>query len=225
MIHEIFLLFLDEWLPVISFYNKSTPYIPPHLRKTNHSDVECEIVDSDISSVKENDEEKLDEIQDIKLQVPEHEEVGSRDEQESEDNKTLDEHSEGVNWSESSESADLCDDSAVRISRNKLGKKEDSKKKILIRNSKKIFVVVKEKHHLLIVPFMLKNFLIHFLQKYPHTCTLNNFLMVNTADQTNLYSAQCTGKSINVDGNEIEQYFGILLLMSVIKLEQEKRMF
>ena len=31
---------------------------------------------------------------------------------------------------------------------------------------------------------------------------------------------QCTGKSVNVDGNEIEQYFGILLLMSVIKLSQ-----
>ena len=97
MTHEIFLLFLDEWLPVISFYNKSTPCIPPHLRKTNHSDVECEIVDFDISSVKEKDEEKFDEIQDIKSQVQEHEEVGSPDEQKSEDNKTLDEHSKGEN--------------------------------------------------------------------------------------------------------------------------------
>ena len=133
MTHEIFLLFLDEWLPVISFYNKSTPYIPPHLRKTNHSDVECEIVDFDISSIKEKDEEKFDEIQDIKSQVQEHEELGSPDEQESEDNKTLDEHSEGVKWSESSESADLCDDSDVRISRNNLCKKrfkeENSNKK------------------------------------------------------------------------------------------------
>ena len=49
--------------------------------------------------------------------------------------------------------------------------------------------------------------------------------MMNIANQTNLYSVQCTGKSINVDENEIEQYFGILLLMSVIKLEQEKHMF
>ena len=40
------------------------------------------------------------------------------------------------------------------------------------------------------------------------------------ADQTSLYSVQCNGKSINVDENEIEQYFGILLLMSVIKLPQ-----
>ena len=40
------------------------------------------------------------------------------------------------------------------------------------------------------------------------------------ADQTNLYLVQCTGKSINVDENEIEQYFGILLLMFIIKLPQ-----
>ena len=48
---------------------------------------------------------------------------------------------------------------------------------------------------------------------------------MDIADQTNLYSVKSTGKSINVDENEIEQYFGILLLMSVIKLEQEKHMF
>ena len=47
--------------------------------------------------------------------------------------------------------------------------------------------------------------------------------MMNIANQTNLYSVQCTGKSINVDENEIEQYFGILLLMSVM-LKQEKHM-
>ena len=86
----MFLLFLDEWLSVESFYNQSTPYIPPHLRNTNHSDVEY-----DISGVKEKDEEELDEIQDVKSQVQEHKEVGSPGEQESEDNKTLDEHSEG----------------------------------------------------------------------------------------------------------------------------------
>ena len=56
--------------------------------------------------------------------------MGSPDEQKSEDNKTLDEHSKGEKWSESSESADLRDDSHVRISRNKLCKKEDSNKKI-----------------------------------------------------------------------------------------------
>ena len=130
MTHEIFLLFLDESLLVKSFYNKSTPYISRHLRKTNHSDVECETNDFDISGVTEKVEEKLDEIQDIKSQVEEHEEVGLPDEQESEDNKTLDEHSEGEKWSENSESADFYDDSDVRISRNKLCKREDSKKKI-----------------------------------------------------------------------------------------------
>ena len=43
-------------------------------------------------------------------------------------------------------------------------------------------------------------------------------LIKHVADQTNLYSVQRAGKSINVDENEIEQYFGIFLLMSVIKL-------
>ena len=50
-------------------------------------------------------------------------------------------------------------------------------------------------------------------------------LIKHIADQTNLYSVQCTGKSINVDENEIQQYFGILLLIFVIKLEQENHMF
>ena len=54
-------------------------------------------VDFDIRGVKEKDKEKFDEIQDIKSQVQEHEEVGSPDEQKSEDNKTLDEHSKGEN--------------------------------------------------------------------------------------------------------------------------------
>ena len=45
-------------------------------------------------------------------------------------------------------------------------------------------------------------------------------LIKHIADQTNLCSVQCTGISINVDENQIEQYFGILLLMSVIKLPQ-----
>ena len=48
-------------------------------------------------------------------------------------------------------------------------------------------------------------------------------LIKHIADQTNLYLVQCTGKSRNVDENEIEQYFGILLLMSVM-LKQEKHM-
>ena len=62
----MFLLFSDEWLSVKSFYNKSTPYIPPQLRKKNHSDVECRIVDFDISDAEEKGEEKFDEIKDIK---------------------------------------------------------------------------------------------------------------------------------------------------------------
>ena len=117
-------------LSVKSFYNKSAPYIPPHLRKKNHSDVECQIVDFDISDTEEKDEEKLDEIQDIKSQVQEHEEVGSSEEQESEDDKTLDEHLEREEWSESSESADLSDDNDLTISRNKRYTKEDPNKKI-----------------------------------------------------------------------------------------------
>ena len=50
-------------------------------------------------------------------------------------------------------------------------------------------------------------------------------LIKHIADQTNLYSVPCTGKSINVGENEIQQYCGILLLVSVIKLEQEKHIF
>ena len=50
-------------------------------------------------------------------------------------------------------------------------------------------------------------------------------LIKDIADRTNLYSVQCTGKSINVDEDEIQEYFGILLLISVIKLKQEKSMF
>ena len=50
-------------------------------------------------------------------------------------------------------------------------------------------------------------------------------LIKDIADRTNLYSVQCTGKSTNVDEDEIQEYFGILLLISVIKLKQEKSMF
>ena len=74
--------------------------------------------------------------------------MGSPDEQESEDDKTLDKHSEREEWSESSESAELSDDSDVRASRKKLCTKEDSNKKIK------------------------ENFR---LRKREHTCTANNF--------------------------------------------------
>ena len=50
--------------------------------------------------------------------------------QESEDDKILNEHSKGEEWSESRESMDLSDDGDVRISRNKLCTKENSNKKI-----------------------------------------------------------------------------------------------
>ena len=50
--------------------------------------------------------------------------------QESEDDKIVNEHSEGEEWSESCESMDLGDDGDVRISRNKLCTKENSNEKI-----------------------------------------------------------------------------------------------
>ena len=49
-------------LLVKSLYNKSTPYIPPHLQEKNHSYVEYKTVDFDISDAKETDGEKFDEI-------------------------------------------------------------------------------------------------------------------------------------------------------------------
>ena len=76
---------------------------------------------------------------------------------------------------------------------------------------------------------MVKNFLIHLLQKYVSPFMYfkqlyDDDLIKHIADQTNLYSVQCTGKSRNVDENEIEQYFGMLIFMSVVELEQEKHM-
>lgn len=38
--------------------------------------------------------------------------------------------------------------------------------------------------------------------------------------QTNLYSVQKSGKSVQVSRSELEQYFGILLMMGLIKLPQ-----
>lgn len=38
--------------------------------------------------------------------------------------------------------------------------------------------------------------------------------------QTNLYSVQSTGTSIAVDHNEMEQYIGLLVIMSITKLSQ-----
>ena len=40
-------------LSVKSFHNKSNPYIPSHLRKKKHSDIECKIADFDISDAEE----------------------------------------------------------------------------------------------------------------------------------------------------------------------------
>ena len=50
-------------LSVKWFSKKSTLYILPHLQKKNHSDVECKIVDFDVSDAKEKDGEKFDETQ------------------------------------------------------------------------------------------------------------------------------------------------------------------
>ena len=45
-------------------------------------------------------------------------------------------------------------------------------------------------------------------------------LIVLLADQTNLYSVQSTGTSINVNHNEMEMYLGMLVMMSIITLPQ-----
>ena len=198
-------------LSVKLFYNKSTPYIPPHLWKNNHSDVECKIVDFDISDAEEKGKGKFNEIQDIKSQVLE---IGLPNEQESEDDKTLDQHSEGEEWSESRESGDLSDASDVRISRNKLCTKEDSNKKI-----KENFCWHKREPPVADSTFHGKAFPDPPLTEISPYMVFKQFFD-DIADQTNLYLVQCTGKSINVDENEIEQYFGILLLMSIIKLPQ-----
>ena len=99
--------------------------------------------------------------------------MGLPDQQESEYNNTLDGHSEGEEWSESSESADLSDASDVRISRNKLCTKENSNKKI-----KENFRWRKREPPVVDGTFHGKSFS-DPLQKYPHTCTSNNFLMMS----------------------------------------------
>ena len=185
---------------------------------------ECKIVDFDISDVKEKHEENIDEIQNIKSHVQEHEEVGSPHVQQIEDDKTLDEHSKGEKGPESFEYVDLTGDGNIRISRNKLCTKENSnkEKKENFRWRKRDPPVVDSVFHgkefpdpLLteISPYM------YFKQFF------DDNLIKHIADQSNLYSVQCTGKSRNVDENEIEQYFGILRLISVVELEQEKHMF
>ena len=45
-------------------------------------------------------------------------------------------------------------------------------------------------------------------------------LINHIVEQTNLYSVQSTGTSIAVDHNEMEQYIGLLVMMSIIKLPQ-----
>ena len=145
--------------------------------------------------------------------------MGSPDEQENEDDNTLDEHSQGDEWPESSESADLSDASDVRISRNKLCTKENSNQKI-----KENFRWRKREPPVVDGTFHGKSFSDPPLTEISPYMYFKQFfddeLIKHIADQTNLYSVQCTGKSINVNENEIEQYFGILILMSVIKLPQ-----
>ena len=45
-------------------------------------------------------------------------------------------------------------------------------------------------------------------------------LIDHIVEQTNLYSVKFTGTSIAVDHNEMEQYIGLLVMMSIIKLPQ-----
>lgn len=45
-------------------------------------------------------------------------------------------------------------------------------------------------------------------------------LINHIVEQTNLYLVQSTGTSIAVDHNEMEQYIGLLVMMSIIKLPQ-----
>ncbi|XP_065062404.1 piggyBac transposable element-derived protein 2-like [Rhopilema esculentum] len=45
-------------------------------------------------------------------------------------------------------------------------------------------------------------------------------LMSHVAEQTNLYSVQCIGRSIQTDEKEIEQFLGILIMMGVINYPQ-----
>ena len=148
--------------------------------------------------------------------------MGLPDQQESEYNNILDGHSEGEEWSESSESADLSDASDVRISRNKLCTKENSNQKI-----KENFRWRKREPPVVDGTFHGKSFSDPLLTEISPYMYFKQFfddeLIKHIADQTNLYSVQCTGKSINVNENEIEQYFGILILMSVIKLPQVRR--
>ena len=55
----------------------------------------------------------------------------------------------------------------------------------------------------------------------------NNILIIfdktlyeHIAEQTNLYSVQVTGNSIKTDGNEIQQFIGLLILMGILKYPQ-----
>ena len=50
--------------------------------------------------------------------------------------------------------------------------------------------------------------------------TFDDQLIDHIVEQTNLYSVQSTGTSIAVDHNEMEQYIGLLVMMSIIKLPQ-----
>ena len=48
-------------------------------------------------------------------------------------------------------------------------------------------------------------------------------LFDHIVEQTNLYAVQSTGSSISVEHNEMEQYLGLLIIMSIIKLPQIRR--
>ena len=201
MTHEIFLLFLDEWIVSKIILQRKYPlYSSPPTKTELFRIVECKIADFDISDAKEKHKEKFDEIQDIKSHVQEHEEVGSPHVQQSEHGKTLDKHSDGEEWPENFEYVDLIDDGNVRISRNKLCTKENSNMK-----KKKISAGVKEPP---VADSTFQEFpgpLLTEISPYMYfKQVFDDELIKYIADQTNLYSVKCTGKSRNVDENETE---------------------
>ena len=116
---------------------------------------------------------------------------------------------------------DLIDDDNVRISRNKLCTKENSNMK-----KKKISAGVKEPP---VADSTFQEFpdpLLTEISPYMYfKQVFDDELIKHIADQTNLYSVKCTGKSRNNDENETEQYFGILRYSCLSPSWNKKNMF
>ena len=98
-------------LSVKSFYNKSTPYIPPHLQKKNHSDVECKILILVMQKKRMSKNSMTYRI--LSHRLKNMKKWVHHMYKKSGDDKTLDGHSKGE-WSESSESVDLSDDGVIK---------------------------------------------------------------------------------------------------------------